>query len=252
MCNNLKQPCKTPKISKINMKKLIITLALAAVGVSAFAQGEFAFNGPGGRGVWLGTNGSASIFANANVDVAFLFGSTANTPEIAGIAANTATNGTTVFNTSTAWTDILTDPNFMLATNDNGGSPILAVGTEGSNGAYGYTPPGGAQGGAFAVDGSASGGATYRVYVIGWSSAFATPQLAAAAGAAVGWSQYFSYAAQAGPNPGPAGSPGTMLAAAGNATVLQFGVEVAPSPEPTTVALAGLGGLALLGLRRRK
>ena len=205
------------------MKKLIITLALAAVGVSAFAQGEFAFNGPGGRGVWVGTQGgnNATFSSAGGIDVAFLFGSTANTPLIDGIAASTATNGSTAYSASTAWTDILTDPNFMLATNDNGGSPVLAVGTEPSNGAYGYTPPGGAQGGAFAVDGTASGGATYRIFVIGWSSAYATPQAAALAGAAVGWTQYFSYAAQAGPVPGPAGSPGTMLAAAGNATAVE-------------------------------
>jgi hypothetical protein len=232
------------------MKKLIVTLALAAVGVSgAFAQGDFAFAGPGARGVWDDFSTPGTGHLAADIDVAFLFGSTANTPLVDAIAASTATNGTTQI-TSSAWTDILTDPNFELATNDNGGSPVLAVGTSPSNGAYSYTPPGGSAGGGFAVDGSASGGGSYRVFIIGWNSAYATPQAAALAGAAVGWSQYFTYAAVAGPNPGPAGSTSSMLSNAGNATVLQFGVEA--TPEPTTIALAGLGGLALLGLRRKK
>jgi len=231
------------------MKKLIVTLALAAVGVSAFAQGEFAFAGPGARGIWDDFSSQNPHLA-ADMNVAFLFGGTSFTPLVDAIASSTATNGTTAYSPTLAWTDILTDPNFILATNDNGGSPVLAVGTSPANGAYAYTPPGGSAGGAFAVDGSASGGATYRVFVIGWSSAYATPQAAALAGAAVGWSQFFSYAAVAGPSPGPAGNPGNFLSAAGNATVLQFGV--AATPEPTTIALAGLGGLALLGLRRRK
>jgi len=233
------------------MKKLIVTLALAVIGASAFAQGEFAFNGPGARGVWVGSPNTMTFSPIAGVDVAFLFGSTSQTPLVDAIAGSTATNGSTAYSAALAWTDILTDPNFMLATNDNGGSPVLAVGSEsGATGAYGYTPPGGSQGGAFAVDGTASAGSTYHIFVIGWSSAYATPQAAALAGAAVGWTQTFTYTSAAGPNPGPAGTPGSFLTAS-SAPALQFGV-VSSTPEPTTIALAGLGGLALLGLRRRK
>ena len=235
------------------MKKLVVTLFLTITGIAAFAQGDFAFTGPGPRAAWDNFTTPGVPVVGATINVAFLFGSTSATPLVDSIYSKTTTNGTTTLSSAqitTAWSDILNDSSFMLATNDLAqGSP--AVGVTSGVGAYAYTPPGGSAGGAFAVDGSASAGASYKVFIIGWSSAYATPQAAALAGGAVGWSQTFTYTAVAGPNPGPAGNPGTFLAAAGSAQPLQFGV-IAPVPEPSTMALAALGGASLLLFRRRK
>jgi PEP-CTERM motif len=242
------------------MKKLITVLFATAISVVSYGQGEFAFAGAGARAVWDDFTGPTPT-TSANISVAFLFGSTAATPQVDSIYTKTTTNGTTTLTQSqltTAWTSILSDPNFILATNVNN-SPVLAVGASTATGVYSYTPPSGTAGGAFAVGGSASAGATYNVFIIGWNNAgglYLTPQAAALAGAAVGWSTVFNYAAAAGPIPGPAGTPGTFSAANtaqfGNTTGLQFGVIAAPVPEPGTMALAALGGASLLLFRRRK
>jgi hypothetical protein len=93
---------------------------------------------------------------------------------------------------------------------------------------------------AFAGPTTTAVGGTYSLFMIGWSGGYATPALAAASGqSAVGWSAPFSYTA-------------TALTAAPNLMgVTAFGVA-GVIPEPTTMALAGLGGLALLAIRRRK
>jgi hypothetical protein len=56
----------------------------------------------------------------------------------------------------------------------------------------------------------------------------------------VGWSQTFVYATGANPT-------ATVLGTSEN----QFAVTV-PVPEPTTMALGALGGIALLAFRRKK
>lgn len=224
--------------------------------VAAFAQGEFAFAGAGARSVWNVFNSSGTAYTSNNISCAFLFGT--GTPLVDSIYSKTTTNGSTTMSSAqvqAAWTAILTDSSFMLASNY--ANSTLAVATSSSTGVYAYTPPGGSAGGAFAVSGSASGGATYNVFVIGWDSQYASPQAAAAAGSAVGWSQTFSYVSPNGPNSPPAGTPGTFLSAVtaqyGNNNALQFGVYgVSAVPEPGTMALAALGGASLLLFRRRK
>jgi PEP-CTERM motif len=218
------------------MKKLLLTIGLAAIGVSAFAQGSFLFGGPA-RYVWdnWSTVSTGLPRADASNNVAFLIGT--GTPLVDAIMTSVPTNHTTAINGVAAWTSILNDPNFKLAT--NGASGLIVVGTTTLVG--GFT----SGGSTFTVPGTAAGGGVITLYVIGWSYLYANPFLAQAANSPVGWSAPINYAYGAGPVPGPAGTPGAI-----GDTLIQFGV--APVPEPATFALVGLGAAALLIFRRRK
>ena len=221
------------------MKKLLLTIGLAAIGVSAFAQGNFIFSSTA-RSVWdnWSTVATGLPRADASNNVAFLIGTT-GTPLVDTAMGMTSvpTNQTTAINGVAAWTSILNDPNFKLAT--NGADGLLVVGTTTSLGGFSYGS------GAFTVAGTAAGGGAITLYVIGWSYLYANPFLAQAANSPVGWSAPINYAYGAGPLPGPPGTPGSI-----GDTLGRFGV--APVPEPTTFALAGLGAAALLIFRRRK
>lgn len=222
------------------MKKLLLTIGLAAIGVSAFAQGNFVFSA-GGRYVWdnWSTVATGLPRADASNNVAFLIGTT-GTPLVDTAMGMTSvpTNQTTAINGVAAWTSILNDPSFKLATNSADGS--LVVGTTTTVGGFSYLA-----GGAFTVAGTAAGGGAITLYVIGWSYLYANPFLAQAANSPVGWSAPITYAYGAGPLPGPPGTPGAI-----GDTLGRFGV--APVPEPATFALVGLGAAALLISRRRK
>jgi hypothetical protein len=221
------------------MKKLLLTIGLAAIGVSAFAQGSFVFSGTA-RHVWdnWSTVATGLPRADQSNSVAFLIGTGTPLVDTAMGMTSVPTNQLIAINGVAAWTSILTDPNFHLATNSADG--LLVVGTTTTLGGFGYSG-----GGTFVVAGTAAGGGTIALYVIAWSYLYANPFLAQAANSPVGWSAPISYAYGAGPVPGPAGTPGAI-----GDTLIQFGV--APVPEPTTFALAGLGAAALLIFRRRK
>jgi len=203
-------------------------------------QGYFNFN-LSTKSAWDGiTTPGTMKLVNGSLDTAFLVGSSSSTPLISAVASQTATNGTTLYNPVTAWADILSDPNFSLA--QYAGSGTNAIATIGNGGGLGSFT--GAQ---FPVNGTSSG-TVYNVYVIAWSSAFATPQQAASAGAAVGWSAVLPYSATS-----AIGSAATFSAtatAAGGIGLSQFGVVNVP--EPASFALAGLGAAAMLIFRRRK
>jgi hypothetical protein len=108
---------------------------------------------------------------------------------------------------------------------------------------------GGVQAGAFQYDGGSSfqlansGAATYEFVVIGWDNAGgeSTLEEAMTDNVAMGWSGSFDYtpAFPSGSSPGTFAQDGET----------PFGI--APVPEPATFALAGLGGLSLLFLRRK-
>jgi len=79
---------------------------------------------------------------------------------------------------------------------------------------------------------------TYSLFLVGWDANYATPTLAAVANAAVGWSASFNYTSFAG-----TAAPHSMP------LIPEFGVW--GIPEPSTLALAGLGSLTLFLFRRR-
>lgn len=219
------------------MKKLILiaSLMISLAGLSAFGQGYFAFS-TGKSQVWDNFSSGSPQLATT-VNVAFLWAANGDTPTVSILGASTPANmtvATATFSTSAAWSDILTDPNFALALNNTSGA--VAVATSLSNGAVDYNG-----GSVFGVSGT-SVGTTYTLFLIGWNGAYATPALASAAAATdgcVGWSETFTYTATA------------FTATPTSFATPAFGV-VGMVPEPSAIALAGLGSLSLLLLRRRK
>ena len=227
------------------MKKQIILLAAIVVGIasSSFGQGYMNFGTSGKNWVYDDfTTHGISVVSSGTADVAFMIGNLGATPSVDAISTSNP-SGNTANLSATAWTDILTDPNFSLGYNLSG--PTLASTTVNTasiaRGGFGYK--GGAE---FQVNGYGNTLATasYTVYVIAWNAAYATPTAAANAGAAVGWSNPFTYVLQ----PNTSTTPANFITSGMTA----FGVSpVTPVPEPTTMALFGLGGLALLAFRRR-
>jgi len=219
------------------MKKIAIVVSLALASISSFGQGNFLFTS-GTRVVWDNWT-TLAIRADASNNVAFLFGS--GTPLVDAIYTGTATNGSSTLTAnqlSTAWTDILNDPNFKLGTNNATG--LLASVQTSAVGAINYNAST-----SFGVTGTSPNGGTTTVFVIGYSSAYASPAAAAAAGSPIGWSAPFTYSYQNTVNAAGSFSAGGLV---------PFGVVGAPVvvPEPTTLALAGLSGASLLLFRRRK
>jgi len=229
------------------MKKLLLTLSVVAIGVSAFGQGQVIFGSAAGY-VW---NINATRAAAGTVDTAFLFSTSSSaTPLLlqAGIYnLGTPTNNGAVklsdTQATTAWSDILTDPNFQLATNTSGSTTV--IGTTTATGGVSYNG-----GGSFLAANTPAAGGNIYVYVISWDATYTTPWAAQSANASVGWSKLITYNVAAGPVPGPSG---TATSFTSQTTGWQFGtLGVVATPEPSTMALAALGGASLLLFRRRK
>jgi hypothetical protein len=224
-------------------KTLLIAAAVTLTAISSFAQGNILYSG-GLSAVKQDTNGTPSNVAGMTVELFFSTGVAA--PAVDGITAtglSTGANGgkfvgstfsataANTFSIASAWADILGDGNYFAPIGTNGVN-VLAV----STGTGGWT-----YNGATSFSSSnVTGGTAYTAYLVGWAGGYATAALAAAAGAPVGWSQYFTY------------TPTSGNTVAVNTSTLEgaFGV-FAPVPEPTTIALASLSGLSLLAFRRR-
>jgi len=223
------------------MKKIIalslFTLSLAAA--SASGQGYFLFNSAKSQ-VYDGfTTAGVSTLA-ATVNTTFLWAPANTVPTVANFLASTPANGNSntleLYTVASVWSAIL-DGQFTLAVNNNTSTLVTQVTS--ANGAIVYN-----NSTAFPVTGTTPG-ITYTLYEISWDAQYATPALAAAAngglGSAVGWSAPAQYTAVT-----QIGIPQLM-----SGLFPSFGTFV-PAPEPATLALAGLGGLALLAFRRRK
>jgi PEP-CTERM motif len=211
------------------MKKLAFGIAASVVLVaSSFGQGKFT-EGFGAHTLYNATN---SAYAGTGVfDVAFFFSAVNTTPTVASaIATSSSTSSSyTAAQYATAWTDILSDPNFIEGTNTTGVAAQVTSGAAGVANNLGTY-----------LQANSSFNTAYYVYAVAWSSAYSTPQAAQAAGAAVGWSNVITETT------GANGTANPTLSGAFSS----FGVGVAPTPEPSTIALAGLGISALVAFRR--
>jgi len=223
------------------MKKLITIslLASALAATSAFGQGYFQFTS-GKSGAWDGFTG-ANAAVSSHVDTAFLWAAASTTPAVdtlTGLAGSpTSGNSNTVvgasLSASAIWASILGG---RCTFKTNSATGVGVVQQTSTTGLISYN-----SGVSFGVSGTAPS-TTYTVYEIGWNAAFANPYAAAAAGSAVGWSAPFQYTSVT-----QTGFVNSMP------TSVNFGVFVPlVTPEPTTLALAGLSGASLLLFRRRK
>ncbi len=217
------------------MKKLIISsvLGVALAASTAFGQGYITFGGSTIRDVWDATGATAAT--DSGFDATFLWSASSTTSPLAAIMASTSTNGTAAFSYSAAWADIESGGWTAATTSGAGviGQPSNATGT------FQYDTLA-----AFGLD-NTSPGEAINLFVIAWEGGYSTLAAAEAANAPIGWTSVFSYTLNAAP-PG-ASSPETVLP-----EKFGIGFPAAPTPEPTTLALAGLGGLSMLFLRRKK
>lgn len=218
------------------MKKLLIPLVLTVIvaGSTAFGQGYMLFGG-GIRTVWDSTDYlSPGPLTDSGFDTTFLWSATATTSPM--FPASTPTNSTVDFSFAAAWAEIEGASSSGWTNATTGGAGVVGAP---SNNTGSFTSEGG---NAFALDGSAGSGQVIDLFVVGWETdggLYTSLAAAEAGGAAVGWSSVFQYTLGSGP---PASPPAETV-------VPHFGIG---TPEPTTVALAGLGAISMIFVRRKR
>ena len=219
------------------MKKLTsVCILVASLAVtSGFSQGTFLFT-TGKSQVWDGFTTAATTALSSKVAVSFLWApaSTATPMPISQSLQSGNSSTSTSYTAAQAWAAILSGSDtWTVAQNANSANAEVRAVTA-ANGFISY-------GSSFAVTGTAETTA-YTIMMVSYDSQYASLLAASTAGSAVGWSTAFAYTSST--------ALGAPVAFTGSAA--QFGTFIpAAVPEPGTIALAGLGGLGLLALRRR-
>jgi len=199
------------------------------------------------------TPGSSALTANVDVALLWAANNTANPFPVANTltTGNSATLSTAAgvgYTDAGAWTDIYPSGSILsgwtLATDAGGadgntaGTPIQVATT--SKGVVAYNASV-----SFDVTGTTAS-ENIAVLLLSWNGTlYSSPGAAEAAGSAIGWSYLSSFAMAASITDTSISSP----------TLANFGTFVPATtviPEPATLALAGLSGLSLLFLRRKK
>jgi len=234
------------------MKKIIATTVLAAslAGTCAFGQGWLQLQSGTGQ-VYDGfTTAATSVSPTAaTVNFALYWAASAANP-MPGSLVNSITTGTSAttavqagYTVATAWSDLLGSSYTLATEGANSGNPgqqVISVNdTSSGAGVLNYI-----NGNGFSITGTTAG-QTVNLLLLGWSSAYASASAAQSAGAAIGWSYASGYALATSGTDFNIQSP----------TFNNFGVfapSVAAVPEPSSLALAGLGGFGMLMAFRRK
>jgi len=219
----------------MNIKTTATLAALvAASGLTAFGQGYVVFSAAKNNVYDDFTTSGTSVVSSGTVNATFLWAATGTTDPLgAGLATGATTAGG-------AWATIETmlTSGWSIAQNAgqaNAEADVTTGTAITTKGNLSYS------GGEFGLTGSTAG-SSYEFVVIGWAATGGASLANAENSSAVGWSSAFTYATGA----SSLATPPTF----GNSGEAPFGV--APVPEPASLALAGLGGLSMLFLRRRK
>jgi hypothetical protein len=224
------------------MKKIIAlsVLAISVAATSAFAQGYLQLASTANSQIWDGFTTAGVSARSSFVDVG-LFWAPASTANPFALASTPTTGNSTTtesYTAAQAWAALL-GSGFQLAF-DNTALNQSVISLSSTKGGISYNG-----GSSFGIQ-STTPGVTYTLMEVSWSSAYANPALAAAAngglGSAIGWSAPLQY---------------TMFASTDQTVTkpgfVNFGTFVpAVVPEPGTLALAALGGAAMLMIRRKK
>ena len=218
-------------------KTFALTLVAASLAVtSAFGQGYFTF-ASGKSQAWDGfTTGTASVSTKVAVSFLWAAASTSTIMPISQSVANGTSATSTSYTAAQAWAAILNGSDAWTVAGNAGASDAEVRQLTTSSGTVTYN-----LGNSFGVTGTAAS-TTYSLMMVSYDQQYASLAAAALAGSAVGWSTVFQYSSVT-----QIGTGATMASLAPG-----FGTFVpAAVPEPGTIALAGLGGLGLLALRRR-
>lgn len=230
------------------MKKLILTaIAMVAGATLVHAQG----------GLINMNNLSADIQTATNSSGAGLYGSGYPSTTGDGLTKIPTTAGAYYFAVLAATSTSASDSgnpaggDWTVVTEDVAGNPVAVANNGGLAG--GVEGPGGASG--FAS--SLTAGITYDIMVVGWSANVGTSWAAVSGYFAddfAGWSAggFAGYSNVGTIDPTSAPANGASVFSATGAADGQTILYALPVPEPATLALAGLGGLSMLFLRRRK
>jgi hypothetical protein len=238
------------------MKK-IIALSIVVVSMAApsvFGQGWMLLSTLKSQ-VYDGFTTAGTSALTGNPDVALLWAAN-NTANPFPVGNTLTTGSSTTLSTATgvgytdagAWSDIYPSGTILsgwtLALDagegdgQTAGTPVMLQTT--SKGAVTWNG-----GSAFGVSGT-SASQNIALILLSWNSAYSSPSAAEAAGSAIGWSYLSSFLTAA---------SATDSVDLSSPTMANFGTFIPATtviPEPATLALAGLSGLSLLFLRRKK
>jgi len=216
------------------MKKTLLTLALVAATAAAFAQGKIKFVNDSGSAITLS---DVNHVKAADASGAGLAVSTTGPLPSGAVLAVGLYAGTSSSSLSLA---------AISSTSPNTASPIL------------LNPPGGGTGTPGVIGGqnyqlsAFAPGATVFLQVKVWESTFADFSSALAGGGYTGTNNVFTMTLGTGISyPSMLNAGGSTWSGVGNESPLVIGVPGSVTPEPGTMALAGLGAAAMMVFRRR-